>query len=155
MPACPGTAPISPLFYKNSDSKLHCFGTGTPKCHLPAAGLRRPRQVQHGPAVRLGGDLPGGAGGLQLGWVFGKFTSWCQVRRAGLELKTKPELATRISNLKGKHTATQLFHLHVPPSLVPELKSGRGTGFQELSVCREKGADLIGLTCQNNSTALD
>lgn len=115
MPACPGTAPISPLFYKNRDSKLHCFGTGTPKCHLPAAGLRCPRQVQHGPAVRLGGDLPGGAGGLQLGWVFGKFTSWCQVRRAGLELKTKPELATRISNLKGKHTATQLFLLHVPP----------------------------------------
>lgn len=87
------------------------------ECHLPAVGLRGPRQVQRGPAVWLGGDLPGGAGGLQLGWIFGKFASWCRVRRAILERRAKPELATR-----NAHDAA----LPPPlvPLLVPELRSG-------------------------------
>lgn len=68
------------------------------ECHIPAVGLGGPRQVQPGPAVRLGGDLPGGAGRLQLGWIFGKFASWCQVHRVGLEGKEKAELETRGAN---------------------------------------------------------
>lgn len=81
------------------------------KSHLPAVGLRGPHQFQHGPTVRLGGDLPGRAGGLQLGWIFGKFASCCQVCMVGFGRKTKPGLVTGMPMLQ------------LVPLLVPELRS--------------------------------
>lgn len=106
------------------------------KFHLPVAGLRGPHQVQHGPTVWLGGDLPGRTGGLQLGWIFGKFASCCQVCMVGFGRKAKPGLATGDANVAACS----------PPSPRAEVRVG-GVGFQVSPACKDKDADSIGFTC--------